>query len=161
MNNIPSQQLNARELLMLNQGSMYVTFIPTSSKFDWVIPTALIIGIKACEAPLRECEWQGRTLPVFSLLAPDTKPDSLIVLEAESDMHRLALIVKGQLKQLQIRITDIKDIEQSKLATASGQHELDATHEQKEYEYQQVIIDNITYMVPDLQRLTNHLIEVI
>lgn len=156
MNNTPIPQLNSHELLMLNQGSMSVTFIPTSDTLPWVIPTALIIGIQACTVNLKQYEWQGHMLPVFSLLAKGAKPESLVILEGERDQQRIALLIQGQLRQQLIKITDIKDIENKTLATASSKNK---NNGERNYSYQQVSIGTDAYMVPDLKRLSKQLLK--
>lgn len=148
MTHTPLQQPNTREQLIFNQNGLSVTFIPTAESSDWVVPTELVVGIRACDIILKHCEWQGHSLPVFSLLAEGAKPESLVVLEGSQDDQRIALLIQGSLRQQQIKMTDIKDIETSSLATASGR---------QNYSYQHVTIGEKTYVVPDLQRLSAQL----
>ena len=55
--------------------------------------------------------WQQQEVAVFSLLAQDMTAEKMIVLEGNTTEHRLALQTAGELRQLQVRIAEVKDVE--------------------------------------------------
>lgn len=171
MTNINPGPLDSSEqhktLLTLNQQGLSVTFIPRLDKPDWVVPTALIIAIENCDKVIENYSWQGDNIAVFNLLPTsyqnDIRPDSLLVLEGESDQQRIGLLIKGELSQQQIRPSDIKDNESS----------LGSTMTEPDFSYQQVTIytepnhklnnklnheqHSECYTVPDLKQLAAYL----
>ena len=99
---------------------------------------------------------------VFHLLPEDQLPDKIIVLEGNTSDHRLALQTAGELQQLQVRISEVKDIE---LTEQVNNTEIDETviplneNVMLSYLFQTVMINNTAYLVPDLDKIAHQLID--
>jgi len=160
MKQILKHSFEAVSLLTTNNGMLEVTIVPASNQPDWIIPSALILSVEDCQERTTIYDWQQQALSVFHLLSKDDIPERIIVLEGNTDKHRFALQTVGELKQLQARISDVKDIDipkqmlNSNADVSEGQSDEDVV---LSYLYQTVMIDDNTYLVPDLDKIAHHL----
>ena len=86
----------------------------------------------------------------------------MIVLEGNTVTHRFALQTKGEMRQLQVRISDVKDIETPETLKNDGWQNTDDMLDEAavlSYLYQTVVIEGDTYLVPDLDKVAHYLIE--
>lgn len=146
--------LNTLDLLTFNKRGLSVSFIPRLDSSDWVIPTVLILDVIDCDEIIKNYDWQGQKIAVFNLLPnseqKELSPDTLVILEGETDQQRIGLLFQGKLRQQQIKLSDIQDVEPNTLTTNGG--EIDS-----EYNYQQVTIHSECYTVPDLKQVSAYL----
>lgn len=189
MNQIKKHTFEAVSLLTPDNGMLGLTIVPAMNQPDWVIPTNLILSVEDCDQHLQSYVWQEQKLSVFHLCLEDQAVDKVIILEGNTVAHRLVLQTKGELRHAKFRISDVKDIELpkhyidqattdfSRLNTVQVsdenevEHAIDTmqnidTHEEYcredivlSYLYQAVAIDNTPYLVPDLDKIAYHLVD--
>jgi hypothetical protein len=107
-------------------------------------------------------DWQQQNLAVFNLLMQDQIPEKMVVLEGNTTDHRFALQTAGNLRQLQARISEVKDVETSEqFSTTNGEdrEEYFDKNDVSSYLHQTVMIDDEIYLVPDLDKIAYHLID--
>ena len=189
MNQIRKHTFEAISLLTASNGLLDVTIVPAVNQPDWIIPTELILSVDEYVERIWTYLWQQQEVAVFHLLPREQLPNKLIVLEGNTDVHRLALQITGELRQLKVRISDVKDTElpahyaqlsdpqaedgvniaivvenQTDSANNESNHQaLNNTRFQEDvissYLFQTVIIDNVHYLVPDLEKIAHQLVD--
>jgi len=161
MKQILKHSFEAVSLLTTNNGMLDVTIVPASNQPDWIIPSSLILSVEDHQERISAYQWQEQNLAVFHLLAQDRTPERIIVLEGNTTEHRFALQTAGELRQLQARISDVKDTELPEQFADTG---VDKTEGQLDenvvlsYLYQTVMIDDNVYLVPDLDKIAHYLV---
>lgn len=188
MNTIMKHSFEAVSLLTTQNGMLEVTIIPAMNQPDWIIPSSLILSIDEYNDHVWTYSWQQQEVPVFHLLPLEEAVDKMIVLEGNTVVHRFALQTKGELRQLKVRISDVKDArlpEQYMYATDSflgSSHPIATSNDEADsssindnfnenieerfkenvitsYMFQTVIIDNVLYLIPDLDKIAHQLID--
>ncbi len=160
MKQILKHSFEAVSLLTTNKGMLDVTIVPAFNQPDWIIPSSLILSVDNYEERTSTYHWQQYEVVVFHLLPEDQLPDKIIVLEGNTSDHRLALQTAGELQQLQVRISEVKDIE---LTEQVNNTEIDETviplneNVMLSYLFQTVMINNTAYLVPDLDKIAHQL----
>lgn len=163
MNKIQKHQFEPVSLLTAEHGTLEVTAIPAIGQPDWLVPTALIMGVEEYQERIWTYLWRGQEVAVYHLIPKDIEADKLIILEGNTDVHRLALQTVGELTTKRVRISDVKDItlDEEELAgirlSASSLPNLKDS--QESYLYQAVTLDGETYVVPDLDLIVHHLVD--
>lgn len=147
MKNSPSS-LKISPLLMLNQGGLNITIIPRGTQPDWIVPSALILDSMACSERVSSYEWQQQPLAVYSLLLTNAAPTTVVILQGSSEQQRLGLLIEGALTERYIQVSDIKDLDTSPISTASTA---------PNFVFQEVILDQQVFVVPDLAKLAKML----
>lgn len=156
MKQISKHSFEAVSLLTTNNGMLDVTIIPAFNQPDWIIPSSLILHVDDCQEYTSIHTWQQQSVPVFHLFPQDQTPDKVIVLEGNTVEQRFALQTIGALHELQARISEVKDtdlLEPSEQTTVDEKFVLS-------YLFQTVNIDQIDYLVPDLDKIAHHLMNV-
>ncbi len=186
MDQIIKHSFEAVSLLTTDKGMLAVTMIPAMGQPDWVIPSSLILNIEEEQERVWTYLWQRQEIAVFHLLPQKQDVDKVIILEGNTINHRIALQTAGELRQAKLRISEVKDIELPKKyqhqpvspskrnkrqATTSNKNKaaaaLDNNENQKSlnenevssYLYQMVLIDNVEYLIPDLDKIAHHLVD--
>lgn len=162
MTQILKHSFEAVSLLTTNNGMLDVTIVPAVNQPDWIIPSSLILSVDDSQQQVSRYDWQQQDLAVFHLLLQDQTPDKMIVLEGNTTDHRFALQTAGDLRQLQARISEVKDVEtpeQFSGANTEGREEYFDKNDVSSYLYQTVMIDDEIYLVPDLDKIAYHLID--
>lgn len=88
-----------------------VTIVPAFNQPDWIIPSSLILSVDPYSERIWTYLWQQQEVAVFHMLPRDQVPDKIVVLEGNTVVHRLALQTAGELRQLKVRISEVKDAE--------------------------------------------------
>ena len=165
MRQMLKHSFEAVSLLTTTNGMLDVTIIPALDQPDWLVPSSLILGVDEYREYTSIYEWQQQKIAVFHMLPSHQTPDKIVVLEGNTSAHRIALQTLGELRQLQARISDVRDVElpehfiksNSNIATVSE-------HVQEEvvlsYLFQTVMIDDTLYLVPDLDKIAHQLVDV-
>jgi hypothetical protein len=88
----------------------------------------------------------------------------MIVLEGNTSAHRIALQTAGELRQLQARISDVKDIDLPEyfIKTDDKIDDVDERVQEDDvlsYLFQTVMIDNTLYLVADLDKIAHQLVD--
>ena len=188
MSQIRKHTFEAVSLLTADNGTFEVTVVPAKNQPDWLLPSSLILSVDSYDERIWTYLWQDQEVSVFHLLPRDTKPDKLVVLEGNTDIHRIALQTKGELDSFMVRISEMKDVDlpdeyQTKavaniekynqkhnqnmfrMSAGEGSNNTDAVQEYLRenvvlsYMYQTVMVDDTTYLVPDLDKIAHHLVE--
>lgn len=157
MRKIAKHNFEAVSLLTVENGRLDISIIPAHNQPDWLVPTALIMQIIGFEERIWTYLYQNQEVSVYHLLDKNQAPDVLVLLEGNTDVHRLALQTTGTVVRKSVRINDIKDttlpedIKQN-LQALSKDGSLDFMH-------QAVIMDNKLYIVPELDLITHQLVD--
>ena len=164
MKQILKHSFEAVSLLTTNNGMLDVTIVPAVDQPDWIIPSSLILGVDECSEHTWNYEWQQQEVAVFHLMPRHQTPDKMIVLEGNTSAHRIALQTVGELRQLQARISDVKDIDLPEHFIKTDDNIDDVQERVQEdvvlsYLFQTVMIDNTLYMVPDLDKIAHQLVD--
>ncbi len=168
MKQILKHSFEAVSLLTTNNGMLDVTIVPAFNQPDWLIPSSLILSVDAYNERTATYEWQQQKVVVCHLLPQDQIPDTMIVLEGNTADHRLALQTAGALQYLQVRISEVKDIEVPEEFNTPEQ--IDKIDSDKtalpfdenvmlSYLFQMVMINDNAYLVPDLDKIAHQLVD--
>jgi len=166
MSEIVKHSFEAVSLLTTSNGMLDVTVIAAVDQPDWIVPTSLILDIEDSTEQIGTHVWQQQQLPVFHLFLRAQTPSKMIVIEGNTSEQRIALQSVDTPHALQVRISDVKDVDLPEhYATSMSdiqQNESHSTHnidDVSAFWYQAVMIDNIVYLIPDVDKLAHHLIE--
>lgn len=110
MDQIIKHSFEAVSLLTTARGRLDVTMIPAYNQPDWLIPSSLILAIDSYQQWTDHYLWQQQQLPVFHLQAPEQAVDKIIIIEGNTDKQRMALQTAGELRQIQLCISEVRDI---------------------------------------------------
>lgn len=171
MNRIQKHSFEAVSLLTAENGLLDISIIPANNQPDWVIPTDLILSIDDYHERIWTYLWHNQEVSVYHLLPKDAQPEKLVVLEGNTDVHRIALQIQGEITQKQVKISDVKDVQlpanYDYVETNPSAHSLPPTHQPTfsepntnlPYVFQSVLIDGVVYLVPDLDKVSHHLVD--
>lgn len=152
-------------LLTVENGLLNLAVIPASNQPDWLVPKSLILAIEPYDERIWTYLWRGQEIAVHHLHARDEVVDKLVVLEGNTDVHRLALQTSGEIRYLDVRIADVKDVTLSESVMAQMIENMPSmlpnVAEQREldYMYQAVMINGKTYIVPELDLIVHRLVD--
>lgn len=110
MDQIIKHSFEAVSLLTTARGRLDVTMIPAYNQPDWLIPSSLILAIDSYQQWTDHYLWQQQQLPVFHLQAPEQAVDKIIIIEGNTANQRMALQTAGELRQIQLCISEVRDI---------------------------------------------------
>lgn len=163
---VKKHNFEAVSLLTVENGVLEVAIIPAHNQPDWLVPKSLIMSIDAYQERIWTYLWQGQEVAVYHLAPKGERVDKLIVLEGNSDVHRLALQTFGEIGYRQVRISDVRDytlpdeeIEHMAKYIPSLFAGVDDSDHQLEFLYQAVTLDNEIYIVPDLDIIAHRLVD--
>lgn len=163
MKQILKHSFEAVSLLTTTNGMLDVTIVPAFNQPDWVIPSSLILSVDEYDERTSTYHWQEQEVAVFHLLPQDEAVDKIIVLEGNTSEHRLALQTAGELHQLQVRISEVKDIEVPENVDRTNINETEVPFNENvmlSYVFQTVMIEDKVYLVPDLDKIAHQLVDV-
>lgn len=168
MNQIKKHSFEAVSLLTAANGMLEATIIPAIDQPDWIVPSALILdSIDYSEndenrhVDHKECySWQQQSVPVFYLIPKDQSPSSIVILEGNSIDYRLALKIKGQLRQIEVSISEVQDSNLPQEYSSELDIELVSEDSISSYLYQTIMIEDTVYMVPDLDKIAHQLVNI-
>ena len=164
MKQILKHSFEAVSLLTTNNGMLDVTIVPAFDQPDWIIPSSLILCVDDYSEYVAMYEWEQQQVAVFHLLPRHQTPDKMVVLEGNTSAHRIALQTSGELRQLQARISEVKDIELP-VHFIEPNSNIDTVYERVQedvvlsYLFQAVTIDDTLYLVPDLDKIAHQLVD--
>ena len=144
MSQIRKHTFEAVSLLTAENGTLEVTVIPAMNQPDWLVPTDLILSIDDYDERIWTYLWQDQEVAVFHLLPRGQQPDKLVVLEGNTVVHRLALQTAGELQNMQVRISEVRDAElpEQYIDTALRNDENNKEKNKQFNIYQQVGLDS-------------------
>jgi hypothetical protein len=162
MKQILKHSFEAVSLLTTTNGTLDVTIVPAFNQPDWVIPSSLILSVEEYDERTSTYDWQEQELVVFHLLPQDEAVEKTIVLEGNTSEHRLALQTAGELRQLQVRISEVKDTEVPENFDKTNINETVVPFNENvmlSYLFQTVMIEDKVYLVPDLDKIAHQLVD--
>ncbi len=179
MSQIVKHEFEAVSLLTTDNGMLNVTVVPALNQPDWMIPSGLILGVEPSDERIWNHLWQQQEVAIFHLLPRDERPDKVIILEGNTAAHRIGLQTAGELQEIQVRLSDVKDAplpesyyepssnDESSATNPSLNKEEDSaelTTRFKEdivssYLFQTVIVDKTLYLIPDLDKIAHQLVD--
>lgn len=186
MKRIQKHSFEAVSLLTADNGLLDITIVPAVGQPDWLIPSSLILEVVAFSDRIWTYLWQQQEISVFHLIPRGHTPSTLLILEGNTDVHRVALQTDGEIKSLQVRISDVKDValpeqyhstsEPDDTGTIDApvqifakevnvdeiEVEFDAHFNEARidsYLFQCVEVKGALYLVPDLDKIAHHLVD--
>lgn len=167
MKRMQKHNFEAVSLLTADNGVLEVSIIPAIGQPDWLVPTALILNIEYYEDRIWTYLWkhgdQSQEVAVYHLIPKEVSADKLVILEGITDVHRLALQTAGEITNLNVRISDVKDVELNEEELSLMKLSMPALpalqQEDNNYLYQAVEIAGELYIVPDLDLIVHHLVD--
>ncbi len=186
MKQILKHSFEAVSLLTTDNGVLDVTIVPALNQPDWLLPSSLILSVDDYNERVCTYLWQQHEVVVFHMLPRDRAPDKLVILEGNTPAHRIALQTVGELRRIKVRISEVKDSELPKCYTNVATSNIDdkakdddiniykssslstADHTIEErfrenivssYLYQSVTIEDVLYLIPDLDKIAHQLVD--
>lgn len=157
MQQVKKHSFEPVSLLTVENGVLELAVIPASNQPNWLIPKTLILAIDEYEEHIWTYLWQGQEVSVYPLSRRDQAVNKLVVLEGNTDVHRLALQISGEVTYKSVRISDVKD------AVLSDQAANELTSAVRgvgsDFVYQAVSIDGVIYVVPELDLISHRLVD--
>ena len=167
MKNVKKHQFEAVSLLTPENGTLEVIIIPTLGQPNWVVPTCLILQTLPQTARIDTYTWVRddirQDLLVYHLIPQEVEAQFLVILEGNSDKHRLALQTTGEITTLRVKISDVKDCELDEEERANIKNALPKIlankHDDEDYVYQAVKIGDELLVVPNLDLISHQLFD--
>ena len=162
MKQILKHSFEAVSLLTTTNGTLDVTIVPAFNQPDWVVPSSLILSVDEYDERTSTYYWEEQEVVVFHLLPQDEAVEKVIILEGNTSEHRLALQTAGDLRQLQVRISEVKDIEVPENFDKTNINETAVSFNENvmlSYLFQTVMIEDKVYLVPDLDKIAHQLVD--
>lgn len=168
MKKIQKHEFEPVSLLTVENGVLELAVIPARNQPDWLVPKSLILAIEPYDERIwtylwKQSEEDSQEIMVYHLIDRQVMPDKLVILEGNTDVHRLALQTAGKLDYVQARISDVKDVdlpEEVKQLILDNIPGLSENEGHKlEFLYQTVTIGEEMYIVPDLDLIAHRLVD--
>lgn len=173
MKTIQKHHFEAVSLLTPENGMLEISIIPALGQPNWIVPRCLILDVQECH----EQNWHthvgvyhykpsdskqggsGQNVPVYPLVPKEIPADKMIILEGNTDAHRIALQSVGEIVHLWAKISDVKDVtlDEEEMTIIKGS--MPVAHQDENYVFQAVQIGNENYIVPDLDLMAHRLLE--
>lgn len=162
-------------LLSVTTGQLDIARVPAIGSPDWIVPKDLILSIEPYQDRIWNYLWRGQDVSVYHLLPRDITPESLVIVESVTDVHRVALQIKGEVTFHSVRIADLVDakddeyqrILQEKYPDLVKKEETSEQDNKKyqaqfvhqNYVHQAVLFHGELCVVPDLDKLSHFLVD--
>lgn len=163
MRKIQKHSFEAVSLLTVENGLLDVTIVPAINQPDWLIPTSLIIRVDDYSDRIWTYLWNNQEVAVYHLIPKSEMADKLVILEGNTDVHRLALQTKGELIHTSVTISDVKDtqlpqdIKEHMIANIPSLMNIDSN--EIDYMHQAVLMNGTMYLVPELDLISHRLVD--
>lgn len=163
MRKIQKHSFEAVSLLTVENGLLDITIIPAVNQPDWLVPTSLIMSVEAFDERIWTYLWQNQEVAVYHLIPKNQNPDKLIILEGNTEVHRLALQTAGELHRRNVAISDVKDIELPQNIKdhmiANTPALMNVEGGELDFMYQAVLMEDSIYIVPELDLISHRLVD--
>lgn len=150
-------------LLTVENGVLEVAIIPAMNQPAWLVPKSLILSIESYSERIWTYLWKGREVSVYHLIPKGQDPDKLVILEGNTDVHRLALQTTGDVHYMSVRISDVKDVVLDpalrEQMVANIPSLLGDDNNELDFMYEAVMVDGVTYIVPELDLIGHQLVD--
>lgn len=179
MSQMKKHSFEAVSLLTAANGMLAATIIPAINQPDWIVPSSLILDSleyseeahSANDNELKRYSWQQQQVATFCLLPTEQAPDKVVILEGNAADQRLALLTKGELRHIEVSISEVQDsalpeqycastndIEDSATTNNSAATDhLVSEDSISSYLFQALVIDQTVYIVADLDKIAYQL----
>lgn len=131
-------------LLSASTGLLDVLAIPSNITPDWLVPSALVLDTVPSTEKTLYVTWRDQEVPVYSLVGNEATPTHIMILESTSDIYRIGLQVEGSAIDHQMRISELKDVDDP----------ID-----NQFSLQAVRLEDELHIVPDLDKLSSRLVD--
>lgn len=162
MSQVKKHQFEPVSLLTAEHGIIELAVICAQNQPDWLVPSSMILETVEYKERIWTYLWQNQEVSVYRLLPDDAQFDTLVILEGNTDVHRLGLHTKGKIRHFNVRISDVKDIDLSAQIKQTMQAHIPKLNESGadfDYLYQAVSVFNQVYLVPDLDAIAHRLVD--
>lgn len=169
MRKIQKHEFEPVSLLTVENGVLDIAIVPAKNQPSWLVPKSLILTIEPYSERIWTYLWYSeqkglaQEVAVYHLIDRETDPDKLVILEGNTDVHRVALQTFGQIEYKQVRISDVKDITLPEVIQermrAFVPSILDDAQMPFDFMHQAVAIGEDMYIVPDLDLIAHHLVD--
>lgn len=162
MSKIQKHTFEPVSLLTVENGILELAIIPAENQPDWVVPKSLILSIEAFDERIWTYLWNNQEVAVYHLVPRESQVDKLVVIEGNTDVHRLAMQTSGEIEYKNVRISDVKDVtlpENIIEQMIQSIPKLSETKNVLEYIHQAIVIDGEHYLVPELDLIAHHLVD--
>lgn len=163
-------------ILSITTGQLDIVKIPVVGAPDWVVPQSLILSVEPYHERIWNYLWHNQDVSVYHLFPKEQTPDAIVVLESVTDVHRIGLQIKGEVKSYSVRIADLKDaddelyqqtlanlyperLEQLKQQQQPTQPSYQPQIYQQDFVFQPVVLDGEVCVIPDLDNLSHILVD--
>lgn len=163
-------------ILSVTTGQLDIAKVPVQGAPDWIIPQSLILAIEPYPEQIWNFLWRGQDVAVYHLLPKNSAPDSIVVVESVTDVHRIGLQIQGEVSMHSVRIADLKDADNDTYENilalqypavlaqrASLAEPVKPSYQpqvmQQDYVFQPVIFEDEVCVVPDLDKLSHFLVD--
>lgn len=162
MKKIQKHNFEPVSLLTVKNGVLELAIIPAVNQPNWLIPRSLILEIYDYNERIWTYLWRSQEVAVYHLIPRGQMPDKLVIVEGNSDVHRLALQTYGDIFYKSVRISDVKDVPldaaarkqiiQAVPSLMGGEDDLD-------FVYEVVEVEDEIYIVPELDLIAHRLVD--
>lgn len=155
-------------MLTVENGVLELAIIPAEHQPNWLVPKSLILTVLPYDERIWTYLWQSdsnhaQEVAVYHLLNKTTSPDKLVILEGNTNVHRLALQTTGEIGYIKARISDVKDIELPNNVKAEMYEYTTGLRgddvDKLDFMHQAVAINEHMYIVPDLDLISHRLVD--
>lgn len=162
MRQIKKHSFEPVSLLTVDNGVLELAIIPAKNQPSWLVPKSLILSIDAYEERIWTYLWRGQEVSVYHLTPKGDEVDKLVVLEGNTDVHRMALQIMGDIQYISVRISDVKDAqmpEEIKAQMVENVPSLLDGDDDFDYMHQAVNVHGELYIVPELDLIAHRLVD--
>ena len=152
-------------ILSVTTGQLDIVKIPVMDAPDWILPQSLILSVEPYSERIWNYIWHNQDVSVYHLLPKDQMPDHLVIVESVTDVHRIALQIKGEVSYHSVRIADLKDADEQIYEETLKQQQTEAQPtsqrqiNQQNFVFQPVIFEGEVCVIPDLDTLSHFLVD--
>ncbi|MDO4426568.1 MAG: hypothetical protein Q4B88_00415 [Moraxella sp.] len=162
MRQIKKHSFEPVSLLTVDNGVLELAIIPAKNQPSWLVPKSLILSIDAYNERIWTYLWNEQEVSVYHLTPKGDEVSTLVVLEGNTDVHRMALQIMGDIQYISVRISDVKDAqlpEEMKTQMAENIPSLLDGDDDFDYVYQAVNVQGELYIVPELDLIAHRLVD--
>lgn len=163
-------------ILSVTTGQLDIAKIPVMDAPDWIVPQSLILSVEPYTERIWNYLWRGQDVAVYHLVPRTQAPDTMVVLESITDVHRIGLQIAGEVTYHSVRIADLKDVDaptyeqalatlypnllkQTTLADGENKPSYQPQVTEQDYVFQPVMFDGELCVIPDLDKLSHFLVD--
>ena len=143
---VPQHASQTISLLTTTTGLIDIYVLSVAGEPDWIIPQNLVLDTLTISADATSVQWKNQQIPLKSLLGQNiaTAEAVAVLLEADNDAARIGVLTDAAPKPMRVRISNLRDANDSQVLLNA---------------YQKVMLADELYQVPDLDKVTETLLQ--